>query len=133
MLDFFKKTELIEILGFVLILTLIGFFVIKIFEKKWFKTDKELLIFKIKSQLIIFTIFLIIFYLKSSLSPTFNTFYYPEDLSDIEDKKQLLKLLQEYNNTIHETSELLHWFILLFATFFLGSIFNLLKLFKLKE
>lgn len=68
------------------------------------------------------------FYLPST--PSLASFGYPNNIEDIENKADLLQLLQDYNQAIVKTVEVVHWLIFLLMFWFLGNFIQMINFLK---
>ena len=57
--------------------------------------------------------------------PFFGVSGRPEGVADVANQEKLLNYLQEYNDTLTRTTEVVHWFVFLFLFWFLFGILNL--------
>jgi len=71
---------------------------------------------------IAFGILLSILWMSLPSTSSLKTFGYPDDLSNIETKEQMLTLFQSYNKAIVRTTEVLSWFLFVFIWWFLATL-----------
>ncbi len=76
-----------------------------------------------------FVMTFMLFWLPST--PSLASFGYPADIDDIESKQKLLKYLQEYNEAIVKTTEVVHWMIFITVFWFVSIISSIIKHFKI--
>lgn len=53
-----------------------------------------------------------------------STFGFPKSEGDIQTTKLLLKYLQDYNKALVRTTSVLYWFIFVFGSLFINSVFD---------
>jgi len=76
-----------------------------------------------------FVMAFMLFWLPST--PSLASFGYPADIDDIENKQKLLKYLQDYNEAIVKTTEVVHWMIFITVFWFVSIISSIIKHFKI--
>jgi hypothetical protein len=76
-----------------------------------------------------FVMAFMLFWLPSTAS--LASFGYPSDIDDIENKQKLLKYLQDYNEAIVKTTEVVHWMIFITVFWFVSIISSIIKHFKI--
>jgi hypothetical protein len=65
------------------------------------------------------------FFLPST--PVLSTFGYPDSERDIQSAKSLLYYLQESNQALVRTTQVVYWFIFVFVWWFMTTLFDLSK------
>jgi hypothetical protein len=60
-------------------------------------------------------------------TPSLSTFGYPRSETDIQSTTSLLRYLQDYNQALVRTTEVLHWFLFVFVWWFSTTLFDLTK------
>jgi hypothetical protein len=78
-----------------------------------------------------FVMAFMLFWLPST--PSLASFGYPADIDDIENKQKLLKYLQDYNEAIVKTTEVVYWMIFITVFWFVSIIFSIIKHFKIDK
>jgi hypothetical protein len=78
-----------------------------------------------------FVMAFILFWLPST--PSLASFDYPADIDDIENKQKLLKYLQDYNEAIVKTTEVVYWMIFITVFWFVSIISSIIKHFKIDK
>lgn len=76
-----------------------------------------------------FVMAFMLFWLPSTAS--LASFGYPAAIDDIENKQKLLKYLQDYNEAIVKTTEVVHWMIFITVFWFVSIISSIIKHFKI--
>ncbi|MDZ7806266.1 MAG: hypothetical protein U5K71_04030 [Gracilimonas sp.] len=125
----FLETNFYTIFGialFVVFIFIIGF---KFWEgKKETKLEKAISGLKINIFMVGFLSVVLWFLLPST--PSMQSFGYPKTVSDIQTSEQVLNYLQEYNQAIVRTTNVVYWFIFIFVWGFLSSLYTVIKTFK---
>src|SRR5690606_32072058 len=114
--DMFKEIPIIYVVALLFLMYLIAYFV-------KFKNKNVDAFEKMKLSLILFGIYSVVLWLCVPLTPTLETFGYPETVNDIKTDAQILNLLQEYNKAIVRTTDILKWFLFGFIWFFMTNIY----------
>lgn len=118
--------NLYTVLGPTLLLVIIASIFIKMREKRY--TDsKQKFAFRMKGTMIVFGGMLIVLWFMLPSTPSLSSFGYPDSISDIDNSKKLLALLQTYNKALVRTTEILHWFIFLFVFWFINIFLEVSK------
>ena len=78
-----------------------------------------------------FVMAFMLFWLPST--PSLASFGYPADIDDIENKQKLLKYLQDYNEAIVKTTEVVYWMIFITVFWFVSIISSIIKNFKIDK
>ncbi|WP_396176179.1 hypothetical protein [Flavobacterium sp.] len=78
-----------------------------------------------------FVMAFMLFWLPST--PSLASFGYPADFDDIENKQKLLKYLQDYNEAIVKTTEVVYWMIFITVFWFVSIISSIIKHFKIDK
>lgn len=78
-----------------------------------------------------FVMAFMLFWLPST--PSLASFGYPADIDDIENKQKLLKYLQDYNEAIVKTTEVVYWMIFITVFWFVSIISSIIKHFKIDK
>jgi hypothetical protein len=111
---------------FVVLLFIIGF---KFWEgKPKNELDKAISALKINIFMVGFLSIVLWFLLPSTSS--LQSFGFPQTVSDVQTSEQILNYLQEYNEAIVRTTDVVHWFIFVFVWGFLSSKYSVIKAFK---
>jgi hypothetical protein len=126
----FTNYDLINYFGPALLIATLVLLVIRVLSNKKDTTELSKAIDHFKATSLIFGVLIIILYLSLPLTASLKTFGYPEDISEINKDKDILRLLQEYNKAIVRTTEVLQWFLFLFVWWFLTTLFGVAKAFK---
>jgi hypothetical protein len=86
---------------------------------------KTLKLFRL--QLVFMGGFCILLWFFLPSTPVLSTFGYPRTESDIQSAKSLLYYLQESNQALVRTTQVLFWFIFVFVWWFMTTLFDLSK------
>lgn len=111
-----KNIPIIYVVVFLFLMYVIAYFV-------RFRSKNVDAFDKMKLSLMLFGIYSLVLWLCIPLTPTLETFGYPETVNDIKTETQILKLLQDYNKAIVRTTEVLKWFLFGFIWFFMTNIY----------
>ena len=84
-------------------------------------------------RLIFYGLVMVILLFHLPITPSLSTFGYPMDISDVANNKKLLKYLQEYNEAIVKTTEVVNWMIFITVFWFVSIISSMIKHFKLEK
>ena len=90
--------------------------------------EKAILLLKVNTIAVGLLSILLWFLLPST--PSFGTFGLPETINEIQSNEKLLSYLQEYNEALVRTTEVVHWFMFIFIWGFLTSLYSVIKTFK---
>ncbi|MFP8488001.1 hypothetical protein ACKGJO_02790 [Gracilimonas sp. Q87] len=63
-------------------------------------------------------------------TPSLQSFGFPQTVGDVQTSEQILNYLQEYNQAIVRTTDVVYWFIFVFVWGFLSSLYTVIKTFK---
>jgi len=84
----------------------------------------------LKINILAFGFLLVVLWLMLPITPSLSTFGFPDTVSDIDSNEQLLLYLQEYNQAVVRTTQVLYWFIFIFVWGLLATLYSFLKTFK---
>ncbi len=87
----------------------------------------------IQYRLIIYGIIMVFIWYTLPSTPSLDSFGYPNNIDDIENKQKLLKYLQDYNHAIVKTTEALYWVIFFTVFWFISVVSSIIKHFKLED
>jgi hypothetical protein len=84
----------------------------------------------LKINILAFGFLLVVLWLMLPITPSLSTFGFPDTVSDIDSNEQLLLYLQEYNQAVVRTTQVLYWFIFIFVWGLQATLYSFLKTFK---
>jgi len=87
--------------------------------------EKAVSLLKVNTIAVGFLSILLWFLLPST--PSLSTFGFPETVKEIQSNEQLLNYLQEYNQAIVRTTQVVHWFLFIFVWWFLAAVYSVTK------
>ena len=125
----FLENDFYFYFGSALILVLIFIIGFKFWEGKLTnELDKAISNLRINIFMVGFLSIVLWFLLPST--PSLQSFGFPQTVSDVQTSEQVLNYLQEYNQAIVRTTDVVYWFIFIFVWGFLSSLYSVIKAFK---
>jgi hypothetical protein len=132
MFEFIRNIEIKDVSFFLIMATLLGFFIIK-FSINKFKTKLDFHLFGMKYSIYALLIAMAILNFKSRRYGSIDIWYTPDNIQELENKKYILQIITAQNQAISEIGEVQNGYFRLIAIFLIFGYINLSGILKNKN
>lgn len=121
----FRDTSLVNILGPVILMWVVISVIVHFRSREATALKQATQRFKLATIGTGFT--LIVLWFSLPITPVLGTFGYPNNVEVVKSPELLLTYLQDYNKALVRTTEVVHWLIFIFVSWFLTSLYTFSK------